>query len=213
MPWTKNDYPDSLRNLAPAVREKTIEIANALLDEGHGEGAAIAIATQRAEQWARGRGQRVEARDAQADNRTGERTKRGLVHVLPHGDGWAVRFEHAERADSHHDDKGSALSRAEALADSANTDIVLHRQDGTIQDTLSRRRVKSPKAYHVTPRGKEWVVQEEGAEQAIRVFDTKAEARSEAQGIAENQAATLYIHDAKGRVQDVERYSAPPERR
>ncbi len=54
MPWTTEDYPDSLKNLEPETREKAIEIANALLTEqGYGEGRAIAIATSRAEVWAR----------------------------------------------------------------------------------------------------------------------------------------------------------------
>jgi uncharacterized protein YdaT len=51
MPWTKKDYPDSLKNFEPRIRNKAIEIANALLDEGHEEGRAIAIATSRAKDW------------------------------------------------------------------------------------------------------------------------------------------------------------------
>jgi uncharacterized protein YdaT len=33
MPWTKTDYPNSMKNLPTAVRNKAIEIANALLEE------------------------------------------------------------------------------------------------------------------------------------------------------------------------------------
>ena len=33
MPWTKEDYPDSLKNLKPTVRNKAIEIMNALQRE------------------------------------------------------------------------------------------------------------------------------------------------------------------------------------
>jgi uncharacterized protein YdaT len=51
MPWTKKDYPDSLKNFEPRIRNKAIEIANALLDEGYEEGQAIAIATSRAKAW------------------------------------------------------------------------------------------------------------------------------------------------------------------
>jgi uncharacterized protein YdaT len=51
MPWTKRNYPVSLKNLKPRVREKAIEIANALLEEGAEEGRAIAIATAKAKQW------------------------------------------------------------------------------------------------------------------------------------------------------------------
>ncbi|GGJ27614.1 DUF2188 domain-containing protein [Deinococcus roseus] len=55
MPWNAQDYPQSLKNFNPEVREKAVEIANALLQEGHSEGSAIAIATEKAEEWARKR--------------------------------------------------------------------------------------------------------------------------------------------------------------
>jgi uncharacterized protein YdaT len=42
-----------MKNLDPAVREKAIEIANALLEEGHPEGQAIRIGIARARAWAR----------------------------------------------------------------------------------------------------------------------------------------------------------------
>ena len=43
MPWTKSDYPDSMKDLEIHVREKAIEIANALLRDGYEEGRARAI--------------------------------------------------------------------------------------------------------------------------------------------------------------------------
>ncbi len=50
MPWTKNDYPASMKNLSPEVRDQAIRIANALLEkEKMDEGRAIAIATAQAE--------------------------------------------------------------------------------------------------------------------------------------------------------------------
>ncbi|MCU0354898.1 MAG: DUF2188 domain-containing protein [Cytophagales bacterium] len=55
MPWTEKDYPVSMKNLTPEVRNKAIEIANALLEQGREEGSAIAIATAKAEEWAENR--------------------------------------------------------------------------------------------------------------------------------------------------------------
>ena len=52
MPWTKDDYPDSLKNFMAPVRYKAIDIANALLKDGYGEGRAISIATAQAKEWA-----------------------------------------------------------------------------------------------------------------------------------------------------------------
>ncbi len=52
MPWNESYYPASMRNLDPVVREKAIEIANALLDEGMEEGMAIRVAIAKAKEWA-----------------------------------------------------------------------------------------------------------------------------------------------------------------
>lgn len=52
MPWTASYYPTAMRHLPPAVRDKAIEIANALLAAGRPEGQAIRIAIARAKQWA-----------------------------------------------------------------------------------------------------------------------------------------------------------------
>lgn len=57
MPWTKTYYPNSLKNLPQAVRNKAIEIANALFKKGNlEEGRIIAIAINRAKIWANNRG-------------------------------------------------------------------------------------------------------------------------------------------------------------
>ncbi|GAB2577230.1 DUF2188 domain-containing protein [Spirosoma areae] len=52
MPWTKKQYPDSLKNFMAPVRNKAIDIANALLNNGNDEQKAITIATAKAEEWA-----------------------------------------------------------------------------------------------------------------------------------------------------------------
>ena len=53
MPWTVERYPRSMANLPIPVREKAIEIANALLAEGMDEGKAIRIAIAKSKEWAR----------------------------------------------------------------------------------------------------------------------------------------------------------------
>ena len=52
MPWNSSYFPASMSNLPPLVREKAVEIANALLDEGMEEGMAIRIAIAKAKEWA-----------------------------------------------------------------------------------------------------------------------------------------------------------------
>ncbi|WP_197282683.1 hypothetical protein [Bacillus sp. FJAT-18017] len=51
MPWSKNDYPASMKNLDPEVREKAIEIANAILEDDNDEGKAIAIGIDKAREY------------------------------------------------------------------------------------------------------------------------------------------------------------------
>jgi len=64
MPWTVFNYPASMRHLSEPAREKAIEIANALLDEGMDEGKAIRIAIAKAKEWADHHGLPLRDRDA-----------------------------------------------------------------------------------------------------------------------------------------------------
>ena len=56
MPWTREHFPAAMRNLEPDIRDKAIEIANALLRDGHDEGFAIRVAIARAAEWGRRHG-------------------------------------------------------------------------------------------------------------------------------------------------------------
>ena len=51
MAWTEENYPQSMKNLKKIVRDKAIEIANALKSKGYNDQRAISIATEKAEQW------------------------------------------------------------------------------------------------------------------------------------------------------------------
>jgi uncharacterized protein YdaT len=56
MPWSTFDYPPAMSHFPEAIREKAIEIANALLEEGYDEGQAIRIAIAKAKEWPARRG-------------------------------------------------------------------------------------------------------------------------------------------------------------
>jgi len=51
MPWYNGDYPPSYKNQPKQLREKAVEIANALLKEGLEEGVAIATGLKRAREF------------------------------------------------------------------------------------------------------------------------------------------------------------------
>lgn len=50
MPWPKGSYPPSYKNLPIKLREKAVEIANAILEESADEGLAIATGLKKAKE-------------------------------------------------------------------------------------------------------------------------------------------------------------------
>lgn len=48
MPWYNGDYPPSYKNQPTELREKAVQIANALLQDGAEEGIAIATGLKQA---------------------------------------------------------------------------------------------------------------------------------------------------------------------
>ena len=122
MSWTRNDYPDSLKNLPEDVRNKAIEIANALLDEGYEEGRAIAIATNQAHQSEEGG--------------TPDQTE---YHVTPHDDGWQLKKVDGQRAIMVEDTKEMLLSKAKDYVNDHSGTLVVHKQDGSIEEHLYQR--------------------------------------------------------------------------
>ena len=56
MPWSSEYFPPAMRHLPLVVREKAIEIANALLAQGYDEGRAIRVGIAQAKRWGAARG-------------------------------------------------------------------------------------------------------------------------------------------------------------
>lgn len=52
MPWNDTYYPASMKHLPHSVRAKAIEVANALLADGHPEGQSIRMGIASAKKWA-----------------------------------------------------------------------------------------------------------------------------------------------------------------
>jgi uncharacterized protein YdaT len=124
MPWSSDQYPDSMKNLDRRIRNKAIEIANSLLEEGYEEGRAISIATAQAKRWADG--------SADSDHRQDI-----TVHVMPHENGWAIKKENAKQASFTFETKEKAMNKAREMAADQSMEIVIHKKDGSIQDRLS----------------------------------------------------------------------------
>lgn len=116
MTWTKNDYPESMKNLNESTRNKAIEIANALLEDGYEEGRAISIGISQAE-----------------DMKNTSTNSQVVYHVVPHDDVWALKKEHASRATELFSTKVEAIDEGQDLIKKKDAQLVIHRQDGTIE--------------------------------------------------------------------------------
>lgn len=97
MPWTTKDFPNSMKNLSEAVRNKAIEIANALLEgKNMDEGIAIATAISRAKDWAVNHGRQSEI--AEGGSRGTDVKEHGEDrYVIPHNDKWGVKRKGRKR--------------------------------------------------------------------------------------------------------------------
>ncbi|UOQ84108.1 DUF2188 domain-containing protein [Gracilibacillus salinarum] len=147
MPWDTSDYPSSLKNLDTPVRKKAIDIANAMLNEGYPEDRAIPIATEQAKEWYENATNKeinklINSSDQQLrspDNNTSSARPELLEkgeHVVPHDDQWAVMSQDAKQASNIYQYKRDAIDRAKEIAKNKGTQVTIHRQDGSIQNTL-----------------------------------------------------------------------------
>lgn len=55
-------------------------------------------------------------------------------HVVPSGDGWAVKGEGNQKATSIHPTQSAAADRARDIAINQRSEVVIHRPDGRIRD-------------------------------------------------------------------------------
>jgi uncharacterized protein YdaT len=119
MPWTKNDYPDSFKNLDADVRNKAIEIANALLREGTEEGRAISIATAKAREYVHG-----------------DSHDRAKYEVKARGEDWILIKENVERAIFKEGTKEDLLEKAKLYVNEHNGILAVYHADGSLESTL-----------------------------------------------------------------------------
>ncbi|HMG91711.1 MAG TPA: DUF2188 domain-containing protein [Chryseolinea sp.] len=137
MPWTNNDYPASMKNLPVAVREKAIEIANALLDEQDiDEGIAIATGISRAKDWAANRG--LDTESTSDESKTTDVKEHGEDrYVIPYDGKWAVRSESSERVERIFDHKIEAVRYGRTAARKSNASLTIQKKSGRVQQRIS----------------------------------------------------------------------------
>lgn len=132
MPYTKSEYPDSMKNLQPVVRMKAIDIVNAMLKEGYEEKQAIPISIAQAKDWAK---EATEKEIAELSNKDiTEHEKKANSARLQDSDVqvsynqekemWSVKSVGAKQVDSYHATKKEAVSRAEEIAENKHTKVI-----------------------------------------------------------------------------------------
>ncbi|MCY7680223.1 DUF2188 domain-containing protein [Bacillus pumilus] len=144
MPWTMNDYPASFQSLDHIIRKKALEIANKMIQEGYDESRAIPIAISQAKEWKKNATEKeienFSARGSVTPSKDSSFARPELMdhaqHVVKHEDGWAVQTEKAKRASEVKQTKQEAINRAKEIASNKGTSVVIHRNDGNIQDVL-----------------------------------------------------------------------------
>jgi uncharacterized protein YdaT len=138
MPWTKNNFPNAMKKLPVKVREKSIEIANALLEEKRmDEGIAIATAISRAKDWAANHGEEVESQAK--DSRSTDVKEHGEDrYVIPyHENEWAIKNEGSKKVEKVFSNKSDAIEQARKEARKANASLTIQKRDGNVQRRTS----------------------------------------------------------------------------
>ncbi|NNC96011.1 MAG: DUF2188 domain-containing protein [Chitinophagales bacterium] len=60
-------------------------------------------------------------------------------HVVPHEDGWAVKGAGNDKYTAVYDLQSEAIDRAKEIARNYKSTVIIHREDGTIRDSVSYR--------------------------------------------------------------------------
>ena len=118
MPWTKKDYPDSMKNLEESVRNKAVEIANELIEDDYEEGRAIPIAISQAKKW--------------YDNRGGDIPSEITHHLVKDGDKWVIKGKD-DVVQFEFKTKEEALKKVDSLIEEKRVKVMIHDSDGNFQ--------------------------------------------------------------------------------
>jgi uncharacterized protein YdaT len=136
MPWTKTDFPNSMKNLPTEVRNKAIEIGNALIEEKRmEEGIAIATSISRAKDWAAERGKKIENPEKSKITDVKEHGKDRIV--IPYENEWAIKVEGREKIEKIFHTKQEAIKQARKEAKKINGSLTIQRKTGKVEKRIS----------------------------------------------------------------------------
>lgn len=134
MPFDRRDYPSSMKNLDKPIRDKAIDIINAMLEDGYEEDDAIPIAIAQAKKWA------ADASNAELDEirkkdlkdhektegKSGAKLADSDVEVSYNYDEekWQVKSKGASQVEGYYDTKAEAKDRANEIAENRESKVI-----------------------------------------------------------------------------------------
>lgn len=144
MPWTLDDYPNSLKNLPYVTKKKAIDIANALVTDGYEEERAIPIATEQAKEWADHATEKEKSHyekhgkvtEHQVDDSARPALLEKDVLVVWQEDKWAVRTKTAKKASKLFQTKEKAVAYGKEVAENKGTTLHIYKKDGTVESKI-----------------------------------------------------------------------------
>lgn len=126
MPYTYENYPNTMKNLTPEVRKKAIDILNKLIEDRDMDGGmAIATSISKAREW---------AAKTRKGNYSGKGKKAVEIYVKAHKKGWAVEKQNADKASFVFKTKEEAIHKAREIASREEQTLIIYKEDGTIQE-------------------------------------------------------------------------------
>lgn len=138
MPWTESDYPDSMKRLPARVREKAIEIANALLEEKNmKEETLIATAISNAKDWGVNNGIKTENKKSETYSNLHEQSHRKNPYKQERG----AKREGKQKAKKVFYSKYPSVNQPNATK-KANTSGSNQHKKGTVDNKLSHNSYK-----------------------------------------------------------------------
>ena len=134
MPFDRRNYPNSMKNLDKVIRDKAIDIANAMLEEGYDEDNAIPIAISQAKDWAEDASQseknKIRKKDLKdhekSEEKSGARLQDADIVVSYNYDEekWQVKSKGADQAEGYYESKKEAKNRAQEIADNRESKVI-----------------------------------------------------------------------------------------
>jgi len=141
MAFDRRNYPNSMKNLDKVIRDKAIDIANAMLEDGYDEDNAIPIAIAQAKDWAsdarKDEKDQIRKKDLKnhkkSDGKNGARLQDADVEVSYNHDKekWQVKSKGADQVEGYYDKKQTAKKRAEEIAENRESKVITKTKEGS----------------------------------------------------------------------------------